>query len=131
MQPELVAAALLSQAGISAIVGTRIALAQLPQNTAFPALAYTIISAVPKPTLSAAGSQMAMARIQVNPLAATVAGVKEIHAAIRTALDFKHQQTFAGKLVVSCRFDNLGPMDKDNDAGVWTQPADYMLYYYE
>lgn len=131
MQPELVAAALLSQAGISAIVSTRIALAQLPQNTAFPALVYQIISAVPKPTLSANGSQLAMARIQVNPLATTVAGVKAIHAAIRTALDFKHQQVFAGKLVVSSRFDNIGQMEKDNDAGVWTQPADYMLYYYE
>jgi len=131
MNPELVAAALLSQSGISSIIGTRLALAQLPQNTGYPALVYTIISAVPKPNVAATGSQLAMARIQVNPLAETVAGVKSIHAAIRTALDFKHQQIFANKLVVSCRLGNMGSVEKDNETGVWTQPVDYMLYYYE
>jgi hypothetical protein len=69
--------------------------------------------------------------VQINPLAATIAEVKSIHAALRAVMDFKHSQTVAGKLVMSCRLDLMGLLDKDNDAGVWTQPADYVLQWYE
>ena len=74
---------------------------------------------------------MAQARIQVNPLAVTIGDVKAIHAAVRAAMDFKHQQIVAGKRVVSCRLDSIGPADRDNDAGIWTQSADYLLLWYE
>lgn len=132
MNPELIVAALLNHASITALVGTRRALAQLPQNTAMPALVYQVINADPRPNLDYAdGPQMAQARIQFNPLAVTIPEVKAIHSALRSVLDFKHNSTVAGKLVVSCRFSLLGPMDKDNEAGVWTQPADYLLTYYE
>lgn len=131
MNPELVIAALLSQAGVTAVIGTRKALGQLPQSIAYPALVYQIISAVPQPNLAANGSQLCMARIQLNPWASTIAEVKEIHAAIRTAIDFKRQAVFSGKLVVSCRVESMDGVEKDNEAGLWTQSVDYMLYYYE
>lgn len=132
MNPELIVAALLNVAGINALVGTRKALGQLPQNTAYPALVYQIVSGVPQPHLNYSGEpQMAQARIQINPLALTVGEVKAIHAAVRASMDFKLQQIVAGKRVVSCRLDNIGPADRDNEAGVWTQSADYLLMYYE
>jgi hypothetical protein len=132
MNPELIVSALINHASIIALVGTRRALGQLPQNTAMPALVYQVINADPRPNLNyASGAQRAQARIQFNPLAITIPEVKAIHAALRSVLDFKHNSIVAGKLIVSCRFDLLGPMDKDNEAGIWTQPADYILAYYE
>ena len=132
MNPELIVAALINHASITALVGARRALGQLPQNSAMPALVYQVLNADPRPNLNyASGPQLAYSRIQFNPLALTIPEVKSIHSALRSVLDFKHNSTVAGKLVVSCRFDLLGPVDKDNEAGIWTQPADYILAYYE
>lgn len=132
MNPELIVAALLNHASITALVGDRKALAQLPQNSAFPALVYQVVTATPEPVLNfASGPQMAQARIQINPLAVTVGEVKAIHAAVRAVMDFKLQTVVAGKRIVSCRLDNIGPSDRDMDSGLWTQSADYMLMYYE
>ena len=132
MNAELIIASLLSDASIIALVGNRRALYQLPQNTSYPALVYNLIDGIPQPNVAYQnGPQRAQARIQINPLALTVGEIKSIHSAIRNVLDFKHQQTIAGKLVVSCRFDSMQPMEKDLDANIWTQSADYILSYYE
>lgn len=131
MNPEIVIAAMLNQTGITALVGNRRALGQLPQNSVFPAIVYQVIDGQPQPSLNYPVDDLAMARIQINPLAVTLAEVKNIHAAVRAAIDFKHHQTFAGKKVVSCRFDSLGPIDRDEEMGIWTQSADYMLRWYE
>lgn len=132
MNAELIVAAFLSHASITALVGSRKALAQLPQNSTFPALVYQVVTATPQPHLNYAGEpQMAQARIQINPLAATMGEVKAIHAAVRAQMDFKQQVTVAGKRVVSCRLDTCGPADKDIESGLWTQSTDYLLLYYE
>lgn len=132
MNPELIIAAMLNTAGITALVSTRKAMSQLPQNTAFPALVYTVIDSVPLPHLHySVERQMARARVQINPIAKTMAEVKSIHDQVRLAMDFKLQQTFAGKTVVSSRLDLFGPPEKDLDTGTWTQPADYLVSYYE
>ena len=132
MNAEIIVAALLNSTGINALVGTRKALGQLPQNTAYPAIVYQLIDNMPMPNVAYQyGAQRARARIQINPLAQTVAEIKSIHAAIRNVLDFKHQQTIAGKLVISCRLEMMQPMEKDIDANIWTQAVDYILDYYE
>lgn len=132
MNPELVIAALLNVSGVTALVGTRKAASQLPQGTGYPALVYTVISATPDPMLDYShDSQMVRARVQINALARNVAELKTINAAVRAALDFKHYVTAADKTVVSCRVSTAGPLDKDNESGVWTQPVDFILRYYE
>lgn len=132
MNAEIIIAALLNSAGITALVGNRRALGQLPQNTSYPALVYQLIDNMPLPNVAYQnGAQRARARIQINPLAQTVAEIKSIHAAVRNVLDFKHQQTIAGKLVISCRLEIMQPMEKDIDANIWTQAVDYILDYYE
>ena len=132
MNAEIIMAALLNVTGVTALVGNRRAVGQLPQNAGFPAIVYSLISNTPNPNVAyQIGAQRARARFQINPLALTLPEIKSIHAAVRTALDFKHQATVAGKLVVSCRLVSMGIAERDNDAGVWTQPADYMLEYYE
>jgi hypothetical protein len=131
VNPELIVAAMLNQSTITALVGARRALARLPQNSKYPGLVYQVIDAEPRPALNYQMDNMAQARIQINPLAVTLPEVKNIHAVVRAAIDFSHHQQFAGKTVVSCRFDNLGPTDRDDDAGIWTQSADYILQWYE
>lgn len=132
MNPEIIVGALLNAPAITALVGDRKALAQLPQGTAMPAIVYQVIDAQPRPNVNYAGEpNMAVARIQINPLAQSIPQLKSIHAALRSVLDFKHDTIVAGKRVVSCRFSMLGPMDRDNEAGVWTQPADYVVIWYE
>ncbi len=132
MNPELIVAAMLNVAGVTNLVGNRRAMGQLPQNTAFPALVYTIVDATPMPHLNySVERQMARARIQINPIAKTISEVKSILEAVRAAMDFKFQQVFAGKTVISSRVELLGPIEKDDDIGVFTQSVDYMLMYYE
>lgn len=131
MSAELIVASMLNVAGVTNLVGTKRALAQLPVNTKPPALVYQVVSQMPEPHLRITEPQMARARIQINPLALTIAEVKSIHAAVRAAMDFKHQQTIASKVVISCRADMLGPVEKDDETGIWTQPQDFILLFYE
>lgn len=132
MNPEIIVAAMLNNAGVIALVGDRRAMGQLPQNSAFPAIVFTIVDATAMPRLDfLAQRQMARARIQINPIAQSIGEVKAILEAIRSAMDFKLQQVFAGKTVISSRVELLGPIDKDNDIGVFTQSVDYILMYYE
>ncbi len=123
---------MLNTPAVVALVGTRRALVQLPPNSPMPALVYTVIDSKPTPNVAyQMGEQRALARIQINPLAATIGEVKAIHDAVRSVLDFKHQTIVVGQKVISCRLDLMGPVDKDSDAGVWTQPYDYLLNFVE
>lgn len=129
---ELIVATMLNTPAVVALVGTRRALVQLPPNSPMPALVYTVIDSKPTPNVAyQMGEQRALARIQINPLAATIGEVKTIHDAVRTVLDFKHQTIVVGQKVISCRLDLMGPVDKDSDSGVWTQPYDYLLNFVE
>lgn len=132
MNAEIVVATMLSASSITNLVGNRKALSQLPQNTTFPALVYQVINNTPDPMLDYANSpQLARSRVQFNPLAATIGELKSIHSALRTVFDFQHNIVVGGVTVMSCRLDFMGVVEKDNDAGIWTQPADYLLTYYE
>lgn len=133
MSAEAITAALLADASITALVADRVALAQLPTNTAYPAIVYQIITITPRPALAAQKSaQLEHARIQINPIAATLGELMQIHAAVRAIFDYRHQATIAGKTVVSLRHAGGGAgYDIDNDIGLWTQPADYMLSWYK
>lgn len=132
MNPESIIDAWLQDASITSIVG-RAAVGQLPQNKSFPGLVYSVITAFPEPTIDAQNKspQLAQARIQFNPLAKDIATVKAIMAALRSLLDFKHQVTIDGKLVMSMRLIDCGPAERDADSGIWTQPIDYRLRWYE
>jgi len=132
MNAEIIIANLLNVSNVTNLVGSRRALGQLPQNTSMPALVYNIVDGIAEPNIAyQVGAQRAFARIQINPLALTVPELKSINEAVRTALDFKHQQTVAGKLIISCRFDSIREVNRDIDSGIWTQAVDYILRYYE
>lgn len=123
------AAALLNQPAITALVGTRRALKQLPAGTALPAIVYTVVDVVPSDYLT--GGYAAI-RLQVNPLAATIGGVQQIHDAVHGALHDMADATMAGHRVIAVRHDLIGPEDTSTDdagAVTWTWPADYIVIY--
>ena len=125
------AAALLNVPAVTAIVGARRALKQLPAGTALPALVYTVVDINPTEYVNDGGGYEAM-RVQVNPLASTVAGVQTIHDAVRGALDGLAHVTIASRRVIRVRADVIGPEDQTTDgagAVVWTWPADYIVVF--
>lgn len=126
-----VAAALLNQPGITALVGNRRALKQLAPGTTYPALVYSVVDVSPTAYVDDASGYEAM-RLQVNPLATTIGGVQQIHDAVQQALDGLAQQTFAGRRVIAVRRDVVGPEDNaTDDAGVtvWTWSRDYIVIF--
>ena len=132
MNPEFIIGTWLTDASISALVGDRVAAGQLPQNTTYPAIVYNTVDAFPEPNVAGPNdTQLAQARIQFNPITVNKSGLKQISTALRTLLDFKHQVTIGGKLVISMRLIDIGPLERDLDAGLWTQPIDYRLRWYE
>ena len=86
MSDTLIAAALLRHPSIAALVGERIALKQLDQGEALPALVYSIPSSNTTAYLAAGhDTGKGFMRLQVNPLAQTSGEVEAIHAAVHQA----------------------------------------------
>ena len=132
MSTELIVHSLLDRPSIVALVGDRRALVQLPQGSLIPAIVYNVVDVRPYPNVSyQVGPQRSIARVQFKPLATSIAMVQTIHAVIKKELDFLHHVKVAENLLVSCRFALHGPVDKDNETGLWTQPYDYLLQFSE
>ena len=131
MNADLIAMSMLRHAAVAALVGSRVAVYQLPDSTAYPAIVVTSIDDTPRPNVDYTnGQQQQVARVQVNAFALDMPTVRQIQTAIRTAMDFQHRVTHAGHLVISSRLVLTGPQDRDPDTGIWTQPVDYALHYY-
>lgn len=132
MTIEAIVHSMLSDGRVAAKVADRVALARLPQNTPYPALVYRVVSVTPTSTVDCLTTpQRAAARVQINPLAIDAVDVTAIHAAVREVMDLRLGEQIAGKHVVSCRLEFVGQMDRDDTAGVWTQPVDYRIAWYE
>jgi hypothetical protein len=123
---EAVIHTLLSVPAVQAVVGGRIALEQLPQGGAYPALVYRVVSTVPVHRLCAPQFS-SISRVQVNPVAADMATVNALHALACAALQADVGRTVGATRVVACRLEGYGPATKDDFTGMWTKPADYML----
>lgn len=126
MNPEPIMDALLRVPAVTAVVGSHIAMDQLPQGAGYPAVVYRTISHQGVPRLCAPSAAYT-SRVQVNPLAASMGQVISLHALVRAAVEGFAQRTVAGRRLVSARFEGLGPASKDDFTGMWTQPADYIL----
>lgn len=132
MSDFAIAAALMKDASLAALVGKRVALAQLDQGTPYPALVYQLVSSNARPYL--AGQQepgKTTFRLQLNPLAKTINEITAIHAAARTLCMRLDGETVAGCRIIHVEAATVGNYDKDNAAGVWTRPADYLITFEE
>ena len=132
MNPEIIIATWLQDATVSAVIGDRYASPYLPSNSEFPALVYNLVDATPQPFVAAQGErELAQCRFQFNPISTSIGEVKQIADVLRSLFDFKHHQTIAGKLVVSMRLIDAGPMEKDSESGLFMQRFDYRMFWYE
>lgn len=126
---EAVADALLRVAAITGTVpSTSIALEQLAQGAAYPAIVYRVISSLPAQRLCAP-SGARVARVQINPLANDPGEVFTLHELIRQSIEGDAPRTVAGSTVTGVRFVGYGPASKDEFTGMWTKPADYILHH--
>ena len=130
MQIELVVNELLNAEVVTAIVGDKRALARLPHETKMPAIVYNVVSDVPNVMVDYSKPTLYKARVQINPLALTIAEVKHIQDAIHEAMNFKQNIYVGEALLVWCRLDLISEMDKSDETNVWTQSVDYLIDYY-
>ena len=100
MNAEPIADALLRVPGVTAVVAQRIALEQLPQGSEYPALVYRTISTAPVDNLCTP-SAAHVSRLQVNPMAATMAEVNALHILVRAAVESDAPRTTAGRGLAS------------------------------
>jgi len=131
MSAELIAMAILNSPPVAAIVGNKIAATRLKPNTKPPALVYQAISTVQVPNVNYREPVIVRSRIQINPLALKPDEIHAINEAVKSVLNFKFRIVAAGKTVLSSRLDLQGPMEKDDETGIWTQSTDYILQFYE
>lgn len=100
---------LAADAGVSALVGTRIYPVMIPQTSAFPAIVY-IVSTTPKDKQKDKVSDKDIESVSFTFFADYQQGADAytkttgIDAAVRTALDFV-EGTAAGVTVVACHYD--------------------------
>lgn len=131
MRPEAVTQALLKVPTIINLVGSRLALGRLPENSAYPAIVYSVISGTPIVPINAqAGGTIMRTRVQIMALGKTVADVKTILEQVRLAMNYK-SGLINGVQVISVVRDLIGPDSKDDDAAVFIQSHDYMITYQE
>ena len=132
MKPQAVVAAWLKDASITGLVGTRKALGQPPDGTTYPALVYQIVTASPKPWVDYNNKpQPAMFRVQITPIATTIGVVEQIGQAVRNLMHMKNGVVVGDFRIMSSKLDSVGPVDRDNEAGVWVQSFDYLIWYFE
>ena len=128
MSPEPIIDALLRVPGITAQVnGQSIALEQLAQGAAHPAIVYRGVGTNPAFGRLCGPVALYSSRVQINPLAASVAQVISLHGLVRNAIESDAERTVAGRRLFSARWAGLGPISKDDFTGMWTQPVDYIL----
>ena len=128
MNAEKVVYALLSaDAGVTAIVSTRIYPSELPQQIAVPAIVYRHIDTVDRPTIHGdGGAQLVQSRISVIALANDYSAIKAIHEAVKDALRYQYG-VIAGVQVATITRDIVGPDLFDPDLERHEQGVDYLI----
>lgn len=117
--------------GLTAIVGSRIYPAHLPQSAAYPALVYTLVSNTHRHNLTGA-SGGALARFQFDVFSVRLADCVEAVEQIRLALQ-GFRGTVAGVNICFGRLDNeqdlSEPPQDGSDQWTYRKTADYIIHY--
>ena len=75
-----------NNAALTALISTRLNPVRIPQESAFPAVSYQLVSEIPNPTKSG-HSRTEFARVQINAYGVTLASAESVASAIRTAFE--------------------------------------------
>ena len=127
---KAVYALLSADAGVTALVSTRIYPTVLPQDKTLPALVYQRISGVEPGQIDGQGRALVQGRIQVTALAAEFGACAAILDAAREALLYQYG-SIGGIEVVSIIRDIDGADDFDPDLQAYSQSMDFIVSYIE
>lgn len=131
MKPSQVIYSLLSvDAGVAALVGPRINAVDSPEGDALPRLICSQVSDAPQLPIGAnAATYPCTGRVQVDCLASTAKGAKQLAEAVRTACHLK-SGTIASIAVSSVVWDSDGPDAFNYEINTYHQPVDFLINYY-
>lgn len=119
---------LLTDSGVTALVGTRIYPLLVPQDADLPAIAYQRISG-PRDHTHDGSSGLAFARMQLTFVASSYDDAKSLGEAVRAAID-GHKGSMGDVTVGACLLDQ----ERDDWATVFESPVvrqDYLIWYQE
>jgi hypothetical protein len=128
MSADAAVYALLAGAGaVTAMVGTRIYPAVLPEKQPTPAIVFEQISSVRAPAIDAwDGSHLMRTRVQVNCLSADYAVAASLRAAVVAAMEFK-RGAIGALTVYSVLHAGEGPVSYDQPLGLFQLPVDFLV----
>lgn len=128
---KIVYSILSNAAGVTSLVGTRINPVRIPQESAFPAISYNLVSIAANPTNSG-HSRTEFARVQVNVYATSFADAIELSTQVRVAFDSAATpETYNTAYVQVIEYDGENHTADDTAAfaGLYQISQDYLLNY--
>ena len=127
----MAAAEAITAALLAGVAGGRVYPKYRPQHGALPALVWNTIGVYPQGRVSAsAGPGLWSARIQIDCIDSSYAGMKNLVEAVRAAVHLK-SGTFGGKTLVASMIDHYAADDVNQDTQIYAQPVDIMLEFYD
>jgi hypothetical protein len=118
-----------TNAALTALISTRLNPVRIPQESAFPAVSYNLISQVPNPTKSG-HSRTEFARVQVNAYGTSLSSAQAVASAIRTAFEaVTLPGTFNGIKCQTLEYDGENQTADDTAAfaGLYQISQDYLI----
>jgi ribonuclease PH len=118
-----------NNAALTALISTRLNPVRIPQESAFPAVSYNLISQVPNPTKSG-HSRTEFARVQVNAYGTSLSSAQAVASAIRTAFEaVTLPGTFNGIKCQTLEYDGENQTADDTAAfaGLYQISQDYLI----
>lgn len=121
-----------NNSALTALVSSRINPIRIPQESAFPAIAYNLVSVIASPT-NTSHSRTDFARVQVSSFGTTFASVMEVAEQVRAALEAPtYPNIFNDYYCQSIEFDGEVHLAEDEAgfAGVYHVAQDFIINYY-
>jgi hypothetical protein len=113
------------------LVSTRLNPLRIPQESAFPAIAYNLVSIIASPT-NTSHSRTDFARVQISSFGTTFASATAVAAAVRTALEaVTLPGTFNSVKCQTIEFDGEVQLAEDEAgfAGIYHVAQDFIINY--
>ena len=120
-----------NNSALTALVSTRLNPIRIPQESAFPAIAYNLVSIIASPT-NTSHSRTDFARVQVSSFGTTFASATAVAAAVRTALEaVTLPGTFNSVKCQTIEFDGEVHLAEDEAgfAGIYHVAQDFIINY--
>jgi hypothetical protein len=117
---------------LTALVSTRLNPLRIPQESAFPAIAYNLVSVIASPT-NTSHSRTDFARVQVSSFGATFASATEVAAQVRAAFEaVSYPNIFNDYYCQAIEFDGEVHLVEDEAgfAGIYHVAQDFIINYY-